>query len=844
MDPEKTNTENNGLEWMLQNADISDEALLDALSTHYYPEIYNFAFLLSGRQADSAGEAALSAISAAVENRHRVSITTSLRSWLFSYTFQHCRRSKVRFQWAASRLPFVFKPKNCQEFYLSQDLEGLRFNETVALALHYLYRFSIEEAASIQETSVKSARDRLIVARVSAYPKFYPQNLDPQDHLGYINLLYTGRDDPLRMAAEAELKVHLEACPSCRAYAGCLPDLESHLAQAAIEAGQLSSTAGLEEAGRPAWKKAGLQPQSRRLFPLKEIGLVGALLAGLVLAGGALGLFTPEDSRPFPALPAEMPDPTLTPTPGPLPPLVLEGEEGVDYFYFNYQVHDVETLETLSEKTGLTQDEIRFLNNLSPGRSETFSNGRQVRLVAFRERGWFDLPPRSRERHLAPPLTVSSSIDEVLERVRESDAYWQTFWAEYVWIVPPMRGVLAQPEILYFFQVWQAGSERGVLAAAGLSEEGEVVSFTAGDWSFLQENGKYQAMWGSPGMGMIAPIFGADLTTAFGDIAFQVGKSGSIAGREAISLTGVLEDGQLEIWIDALTGVNLGISLEGFFEEGTYLHIAANRVEYDVQFPPGMFYPPTSPIKGLSASFRGEPVQDANSIPIDWSNFSMPPYIETLLTPPADLDLARASISFQKRESASSAYEVFADEYYLGSLEFPQYIRACQRSPDGTNMLLTGISHVFFGEGIEHYLLDLLTMEKTKILETSYGIVKSAFSPEGSRLAAVNCGYPCRLNIYDIETGESRQLGRDYGFSYVQNVAWSSDGDQIAILLSENPAYGQIVVFEADSGGEIFTSSYHGTNEIILTPGSPTEDWEAPFPGEVKTLPCDQPVIP
>jgi DNA-directed RNA polymerase specialized sigma24 family protein len=844
MDPEKTNTANNGLEWMLQNADISDEDLLDALSTHYYPEIFSFAFLLSGRQADSAGEAALSAISAAVKKRHRISITASLRSWLFSYTYRHCRHPMVRFQWAASILPFFFKPQTCREFYLSQDLEGLRFKEAVSLALHYLYRFSIEEAASVQDISVKSARDRLIVARVSAYHSIFPENLDPRDHLGYINLLYTGMDDPLRMPAEAELKEHLDSCPSCRAYAGRMTDLESRLAQAAAEAGQISSPADSWESARPAWEKAGLQPQPRRLFPLKEIGLVGALLVGLVLAGGAMDLFTPEDSRPIPTNPAKIPVPTLSPTPGALPPIVLEGEEGVDYFYFNYPVYIGETLETLSEKTGLTPDEIRFLNNLSPGRSETFSNGRQVRLVAFRDRGWFDPPPRSNERLLAPPLTTSSSVEEVLERVLASDAYWQTMWVEYIYIVSPIPGVLAPPDIIYFFQVWQAGPDRGVIAAAGFGEEGFIVNYTAGEWSYLREDGKYRAMWGSPGMGMIAPIFGADLTTAFGDIAFQIGKSGVIAGREAVSLTGVLDDGQLEIWIDALTGVNLGFGLTGLFDEGATLRFAANRMEYDIQLPPNLFYPPTSPVKGLSYSFRGEPVQDVSFIPIDWSNFPLPSYMDPLLTPPADLDLARASIVFQKQESASSVFQVFADEYYLGSLELPPNIRACQRSPDGTNVLLTTISHVFFSEGIEHYLLNLLTMEETKVLETAYGTAKFAFSPDGSRLAAVNCGYPCRLNVYDLETGETRQLGRNYSFSYVQNVAWSSEGVQIAILLSENPTYGQIVVFDVETGEEIFTSSYHGANEAILTPGSPTEDWEAPFPGEVNTLPCDQPVIP
>jgi DNA-directed RNA polymerase specialized sigma24 family protein len=843
MDPEKTNTANNGLEWMLQNAVISDEALFEALTAHYYPEIYSFAFLLSGRQADSAGEAVISAISAAVKKRHRISITASLRSLLFSYTYRHCCRLKVRFQWAASLLPFVFKPETCREFYFSKDLEGLQFNEAVALALNYLYRFSVEEAASVQDLSVKSARNGLIVARVSAYHKIFPENLDPREHVGYINLLHTGMDDPLRMAAEAELKEHLEACPSCRAYAGRLPDLESHLAQAAIEAGQLSSAAGLREAGRPAWEKAGHQSQPRRLFPLKEIGLVGALLAGLILAGGAMGLFTPEGSGPIPTQ-AAMPDPTLTPTPGPLPPLVLEGEEGVDYFYFNYPVYNVETLETLSEKTGLSQDEIRALNLIEPGRPANLAGGREVRLVAFRESGWFDPPPRSNERLLAPPLTTSSSVEEVLERNRESDRYWQTLWAEYVYVNSPIPGVLARPDIVYFFQVWQAGTARGVVAAGGVMEAETYAVFQTGNWSFLPENRGYRGMWDSQSMGMFTPLFGGDITTAFGEIEFQPGQTKTIAGRQAVSLTGSLDDGQFDIWFDALTGIVLGFDFSDAFGEGAYLHLFTNRLDYDVLFPPGLFYPPTSPIKGLSTSFRGEPVQDPESIPIDWSNFLQPAFIEAYLSPPADLDLALTSIIFQKQDPASSAYEVFADEYYLGSLEIPLNIRACQRSPDGTQVLLTATSDLFFNEGREVYLLNLLSWEKTKIFESSYGTTRLAFSPDSSLLAEVNCGYPCRLNVYDLETGESRQFGRDYPFSYVQNLAWSPGGGQIAVLFSDSPSSGTVVVFDAESGEGIFTSSYHGTNESILTPGSPTEDWGIPFPTKEEILPCNQPVQP
>jgi DNA-directed RNA polymerase specialized sigma24 family protein len=843
MDPEKTNTANNGLEWMLQNTSVDDSSLAAALVTSYYQQIYSLAYHLLGKQPGSAGKAAQEAIAVAVRERHHLSIETSLRAWLFAYIYRRCRQVNARPFVKSVNLPFFPRSKPYRIFYLDDGLEDLPSKYAIALALNDVYGFSLSEAALVQEISPNTARERLIASRAAAYHHFYPQKLNPMDHMGYIDQLYRGAEN-LDLAESGEKQDHLAACPVCQAYAERLPDLERRLASAADGASQQVPIQDLEAASQAVLGQIRLSQNSRRSsLPFKEIGLVGAIVVTLVLFGNWLELFTPYDASPM-QTPQLTAPPALTPTPGPLSPILLEGEEGNDYFYYNYPVHEVETLETLSEKTGLTQDEIRFLNQLEPGRSTTFSYGREVRLVAFRDRGWFDPPPRSTNRLLSPPLTASSSVEEVLERVRESEAYWQTMWVEYVYLLSPISGVLAPPDIIYFFQVWQAGPDRGVMAASGFGEEGFVVNFKVGEWSFLREDGKYRAMWGSPERGTIASLYGADLTTAFGIIEFQIGKSEVIAGREAVSLTGVLDDGQLEIWIDALTGVNLGFGLTGLFDEGATLRFAVNRVEYDIQLPPNLFYPPTSPVQSLSASYRGEPVQDPSSIPIDWSNFPMPPYIETLLSPPADLELARTSIFFQKLDSASSVFEVFADEYYLGSLEFPHNIRGCQRSPEGSHVLLTTITHVFFGEGIEHYLLNLLTLEQTKILETSYGTAKFAFSPDSSRLAAVNCGYPCRVNLYDIETGESRQLGRNYHFSHVQNLAWSPDGGEIAILLNENPSYGQIVVFEVESGEEIFTSSYHGANITILTPGSPSEDWEVPFPGDEIIHRCDQPVIP
>jgi DNA-directed RNA polymerase specialized sigma24 family protein len=848
MDPEKTNTANNGLEWMLQNTSVDDSSLAAALVSSYYQQIYSLAYHLLDKHPGSAEKAAQEAIAAAVRERHRLSIETSLRAWLFAYIYRRCRQANDRPFLKSINLPFFPRSKSGQGFYLDGELEGVPSKYAFALALNDIYDFSLSEAAFVQEISTKAAEERLIAARAAAYNHFYPEKLNPVDHLGYIDLLYRGAEN-LDYAESGEVRDHLTDCPVCQAYAERLPDLERRLASAADNTSQQVPTQDLEAGSQAVMTQIGLSQKSRRSsLPFKEIGLVGAIVITLVLFGNWLELFTPPGAHP--TLTQAAPTPTHTPTANSLSPVFLEGEEGLDYFFFTYasfQVDGFETFETISEKIGLAPDDIRYLNGLEPGSDRTIIRNREIKLAALRDSGWFDPPPRSTQRLLAPPLTSSSSVDQVIDRIRESEAYWQTMWGEYMYLIYPFPGYLALPEIIYFFQYWFAGPELSAFTAAGPGEAEGFTGFQAGSWAFHSDAGGYRGFWQSQREWGFLPLFGNDIEDIFGHMDFQVGKTGTLAGRGTISLLGEIDDGFgiLELWVDALTGVILGYEVNSPGGEIIMASLRANRIEYDVQLPPGLFYPPTSPLEGLSSGYRADPIENIGLIPIDWTSIGLPEYIETLQPPPPDLDIARSSILFQNRDLSESSVEIFADGYYLGSLELPPNLRSCQRSPDGMNAILTTTSNVFFSEGTEHYLINLFTLEMMKIAEVQeYQGVRFAFSPDNTRLANLTCAFPCRLFILDLETGESRKVGRDYSYLDAVNLAWSPDGGQIAFMFSDNPSYGQVFVLDVETGEEIFSSNYHVLNEKILTPGSPTEKWGIPYPPEEKTFPCNQPFIP
>jgi DNA-directed RNA polymerase specialized sigma24 family protein len=196
MDPEKTNTANNGLEWMLQNTSVDDSSLAAALVTSYYQQIYSLAYHLLGKQPGSAGKAAQEAIAVAVRERHHLSIETSLRAWLFAYIYRRCRQVNARPFVKSVNLPFFPRSKPYRIFYLDDGLEDLPSKYAIALALNDVYGFSLSEAALVQEISPNTARERLIASRAAAYHHFYPQKLNPMDHMGYIDQLYRDAQKP------------------------------------------------------------------------------------------------------------------------------------------------------------------------------------------------------------------------------------------------------------------------------------------------------------------------------------------------------------------------------------------------------------------------------------------------------------------------------------------------------------------------------------------------------------------------------------------------------------------------------------------------------------------------
>lgn len=828
----------NGVEWMLQNAQVDHASLADAMTAAYYPGLYSFAYRLSGIRR-SADKMAARAIAEGVTGRHRIFSDTSLRAWLHAHVYRQCAGVKGnRALWTRSFLNTPRPVHPCKGMVDDKLPANVEKGQALLLALHYEHSFSIDEIAFVLDFDVETTLFRLNMARLAFYTVVFQENDLSSDHVRTIGLAHAGAESRLSAVEQSELQDHLDSCSACQTYLARLPELEAALLRSFIS----EPVEDINAAHDKILNMTGINKQHSKIFlPVKELALVSVLLVVLVLFGRYQGIFNPYDARP--TVTSTITDSVVnSPGPSPIPPptpvFVLPGEEGKDYFFFKYYGAE-DSLETLAQKAGLTPDEIRQIN----GNPERFViGGREINLVAFRDSGWFDQLPPTQEPPSLPPLSESSTSQDILERIEKSFQLKQNLWIDAVLVHYGLPGYIGPPNLSDRVQVWRSGSERWVIASAFFDQEDMVyVLFSAGNWIFNRSERGFEGNYAeTDSPGLTSFLFGGPPVFPLEDISIlDYGETGVVADREAVSISFYLDDfRRIRLWVDALTGVPLSTELyEIGHNEMVATEFRVNAIAYDVDFPADLFYPPTSPVMGLAQSYRGEPLQeDPESLPVDWSVFALRHPIEDRTPPPDDFDLARASLIFQQlhlnsETDSNKGLEVFADDYFLGSLEIPETIlKSCRRSPDGFNALIATSAHPLFTESTTLYWLRLAPFEAHKLLEQGYGAPDSAFSPDSKKLAYLGCEGSCGLYIVDLESGETMRIAPGYGFG--QNLAWSPDGAQIAYISSGPNQNLRATVVDANTGEELFSSQYDWNKMEFISPGSPTESWGVPFPPE------------
>jgi TolB protein len=105
---------------------------------------------------------------------------------------------------------------------------------------------------------------------------------------------------------------------------------------------------------------------------------------------------------------------------------------------------------------------------------------------------------------------------------------------------------------------------------------------------------------------------------------------------------------------------------------------------------------------------------------------------------------------------------------------------AASWSPDGTMLAYHG-----FGSGnSDIYIYDLATATATPITDNDVADYTPAWSPDGREIVYFSNTYDDTMDgdlfIYNVETGQTRQLNTEPNGRYGLNPAWSPDGEQIA----------------------------------------------------------------
>jgi DNA-directed RNA polymerase specialized sigma24 family protein len=853
----------NRMDWMIHNNLIDDATLVEAMLSEFYAGLHGFIFSLSG-QPQLASAAGQQAIAQAVMGRHRFWNENSLRAWLYRLAYLHLQKDLSQGKSIFSQSLRVARKSPASPNVPPQDKTARLYLENrLPALLSYGHGLEQAEIAYILGETTSDLHSYLNQNRLNLYLNAYPTSQLPEDHDRYIDLTFPPPTQSLSFAEQLELEQHLPDCRFCQDFRQRLPDLE--------------------KGWRNQFKPATLQPELARialreirslvtasangrkhLLPVKEISLVIVVLLTLVLFGRTQGVFETIDSRPTytarpstTSLPTRIPPPTRTPAPR---PVELNGYEGQDYFYYDTWTVDGDTWETMASKAGLRVELVRYLN---PNLPDLFPRSTRITLVGLKSSNQFLARADSLPTPPPPLLTASSSPDEILQRARQSVSSWNTLFVDQVFVSYGPPGYSGPPLQNSRIQIYASQPHHWISIQGILDSQKGYLSYGIGDWIFRRtpSQGRFSAVWNPGGFqGSSSPLSTSYLTAGG---KYQNAGEDMIVGRPAIMLDWFNEAGsqQQRLWFDAHTGLLLKYEIFNGQQEDIILYsMAVMDVRYDIPFPEDLFYPPGS---GYLQFIGGHILDEQHLSSIGGGILSPRPAPPRKIAPPPSFDAAQNPILLQFPVSSSASTEptplldpeyldfqeeliwkntvqkeskvqVYAGPYHLGELDLENTIfSACQRSPDGKSVaLLTSKDR----SRSSLAWFDLSSLKIHNVTELAGGSTEFAFSPTSRQLAFANCRMSCSVSVLDLQSGAVRSLGPVY--DWISSLEWSPDGGQLAFMTIRGALGPRVHVVDLVTGQEIHVGEYDFDTQKMITPGSPVELWEVPYPNQQVELGC------
>jgi hypothetical protein len=446
------------------------------------------------------------------------------------------------------------------------------------------------------------------------------------------------------------------------------------------------------------------------------------------------------------------------------------------------------------------------------------------------------------------PLTRQSDPQEIQARMQQSSAFWQTLRVTTQRTDFGPIGYIG-PERRYEDQLWlqqpgqslirtgAPGSSPVSAALVGLGTRTEA-NLVTGELQSEAWNGSVETLVQQPALqAMLFPSSG-EWMTAPGRL--EVIEDSVVAERKVIIADWFNSQGhwRARLWIDAISGLVLRQQIySGDADQLLLSDSQVTAIDFDAPIDSSTFDLHNvwkNPAAGEPAIQPGMPAATAQP--------GSRPRLE-LEAAPLSFDPANSRLQFQLASEASQSlsqvnqarapFELFADGYFIGKLDFglPWGLR-CARSPDGQRLAYTTAGDEL---GPADQTLRWFNLTEPQLqYEPLAGLAVTdfTFSPDPRWLAAFGRSSTYQasgLYLVDIGLGESQHL---HPLWQARGLRFSPDGSQLALVGKESDqAIEQAMLFDIASGQLIFSAPLTETG--VLPVDWPAQNWSAGFPAPI-----------
>ena len=462
------------------------------------------------------------------------------------------------------------------------------------------------------------------------------------------------------------------------------------------------------------------------------------------------------------------------------------------------------------------------------------------------------------------PLTLSSTSDEIRERIQTSKQYWDTMWAE---IIVTFRGPGSYmgPPIYERHQYWIDPQRGGMLVSGPMGgfpnsiERFSIPSdFKDGDWSMRM--GSEYAQIGSqiPWFALNIETFlnlpfvlnylaNSTVSDGFQTLTYIPVGEQIWAGHQALIVDLVFDSDFVlaRVHLEPETGIVLREQYYDPESNGkTIIESSLNDLEFN-QPMPRMWKRPDSELLSPPKFLPG-------------SNFEVYDTFSesdaTLLTrisaayAPSNFDPARSRLSFHSsnpldvNEDGFATYSIFADDFHVGDIDLINPLKMiCTRSSSGRRIAFANWTVFLAEETGKVFWFDLDELQLSSHQLPEMALVWIGFSPDNSILGM--SGYSevdggNHFILLDTNNGNSRTLPISHGSN---RITWSPDGSQILVLEESGSSFDldsrrTVNIYSANDGELVEQIEVENVPTDLNRLKIPINGWEAEFDFSIQDI--------